>query len=254
MADAHAKHSPLDQFKIQEIMPFNIGGYDVSFTNSSLMMLIVVALVTLFITFSMKKRAMVPGRMQSLAELSYEFVAGMLKENVGSEGRKFFPLVFTLFMFVLFSNLLGMVPTAFTVTSHIAVTFALAMLVFVTVIAVGIAKHGFHFLHLFIPSGIPGWMVPIIFPIEIISFLARPVSLSLRLAVAMMAGHVLLKVVAGFVISLGAATAFIGGIGGVVPLLFISLLIGLEIFVAFLQAYIFALLTTIYLNDAINLH
>lgn len=254
MADAHAKHSPMDQFKIEEVMPFEVGGYDVSFSNSSLMMFIVVALVTLFVTYGMKKRAMVPGRMQSLAELSYEFVAGMLKENVGSEGRKFFPFVFTLFMFILFCNLLGMFPLAFTVTSHIAVTFALAIVVFITVIAVGIIKHGVHFLHLFIPSGIPAWMIPVIFPIEIISFLARPISLSLRLAVAMMAGHVLLKVVAGFVISLGAATAAFGGAGGLLPLVFISLLIGLEIFVAFLQAYIFALLTTIYLNDAINMH
>ena len=249
-----AKHSPLDQFKIEPIFPAHLGGYDVSFSNSSLFMFVAIAAITLFLTLGMKKRAMVPGRWQSLAELSYEFVANMLKENVGAEGRKFFPFIFSLFMFILFCNLLGMMPFTFTVTSHIAVTFALALLVFFTVIIVGVAKHGLHFLHLFIPSGIPGWMVPIIFPIEIVSFLARPISLSLRLAVSMMAGHVLLKVIAGFVIALGTATLAYGAIGGIVPLLFISLLIALEVFVAFLQAFIFALLTTIYLNDALNLH
>ena len=232
----------------------NIGGVDVSFSNSSLFMFITIAAITLFTLFAMKKRAMVPGRMQSLAEMSYEFVAGMLKENIGAEGRKFFPFIFSLFMFILFCNLLGMLPYSFTVTSHIAVTLALALLVFFTVIIVGVVKHGFHFLHLFIPSGIPGWMVPIIFPIEIVSFLARPISLSLRLAVSMMAGHVLLKVMAGFVIGLGTASLAVGGIGGIIPLAFISMLIGLEIFVAFLQAFIFSLLTTIYLNDALNLH
>ena len=248
------KHSPLDQFKIEPILPAQLGGYDISFSYSSLFMFIAIASITLFITLGMRKRAMVPGRWQSLAEISYEFVAGMLKENVGAEGRKFFPFIFSLFMFILFCNLLGMLPWAFTVTSHIAVTFALALLVFFTVIIVGVVKHGLHFLHLFIPSGIPGWMVPIIFPIEIVSFLARPISLSLRLAVSMMAGHVLLKVMAGFVIGLGTATIALGGVGGLLPLVFISLLIALEVFVAFLQAFIFALLTTIYLNDAINLH
>ncbi len=248
------KHSPLDQFKIEPMIPMNVGGYDVSFSNSSLFMFIAIASITLFLVLGMKKRAMVPGRWQSLAELSYEFVAGMLKENVGAEGRKFFPFIFSLFMFILFCNLLGMLPFTFTVTSHIAVTFALALLVFLTVIVVGIVKHGTHFLHLFIPSGIPGWLMPIIFVIEIVSFLARPVSLSLRLAVSMMAGHVLLKVLASFVIGLGTFSIAYGGFLGVIPLLFISGLIGLEIFVAFLQAFIFALLTTIYLNDAINLH
>lgn len=248
------KHSPLDQFKIEPILPVQIGGYDVSFSNSSLFMFVAIATITLFLVLGMKKRAMVPGRWQSLAELSYEFVAGMLKENIGSEGRKFFPFIFSLFMFILFCNLLGMLPFSFTVTSHIAVTLTLALIVFLTVIVVGVVKHGFHFLHLFIPSGIPGWLAPIIFVIEIVSFLARPISLSLRLAVSMMAGHVLLKVMAGFVIGLGTATAALYGIGGILPLVFISLLIGLEIFVAFLQAFIFALLTTIYLNDALNLH
>ena len=248
------KHSPLDQFKIEPIFPAQVGGYDISFSNSSLFMFVAIAAITLFLVLGMKKRAMVPGRWQSLAEISYEFVAGMIKENIGAEGRKFFPFIFTLFMFILFCNLLGMVPYTFTVTSHIAVTLALALLVFLTVIIVGVVKHGVHFLHLFIPSGIPGWLAPIIFVIEIVSFLARPVSLSLRLAVSMMAGHVLLKVMAGFVIGLGTATIAVGGVGGVLPLLFISGLIGLEIFVAFLQAFIFALLTTIYLNDALNLH
>jgi F-type H+-transporting ATPase subunit a len=245
------KHSPLDQFKIEPIMPMQLGGYDISFTNSTLFMLLTIISVTAFLVLGMRKKAMIPGRWQSLSEMSYEFVGGLIKENIGSEGRKFFPFIFTLFMFILFCNLLGMMPYSFTVTSHIAVTFALAMIVFITVIAVGVARHGFHFLHLFIPAGVPTWLAFIIFPIEVMSFLARPISLSVRLAAAMTAGHVLLKVIAGFVVTLGAGFYVIGG---VIPFIFIVFLIGLEIFIAFLQAYIFSMLTTIYLNDAINLH
>ncbi len=242
--------NPLDQFKIQEFAPLHVGGLDVGVTNSAVFMVAVLLSVSLFLMMGMRRREMVPNRWQALSELSYQFVAGMIKDNIGQEGRKFFPLVFTLFMFILFSNMLGMLPLghhSFTLTSHIAVTFALAMLVFLTVIIVGIARHGFHFLHLFIPSGVPKWLIPLIIPIEMMSFLARPISLSVRLAAAMTAGHILLKVIAGFVVMLGV-------VGGWLPLLLMIALVGLEIFIAFLQAYIFALLTSMYLNDAIHLH
>lgn len=245
-----AGSNPLHQFEIQPLAKFELGGVDLSFTNSSLFMVLAILSVTFFLSLGMRKRAMVPGRWQALSELSYQFVANIIKENIGKEGRKFFPFIFTLFMFILFCNLLGMLPlghSAFTPTSHIAVTFALAMVVFLAVIIVGVAKHGFHFLHLFVPSGLPKWLVPIIIPIEMLSFLARPISLSVRLAAAMTAGHILLKVIAGFVVMLGIA-------GGWLPLALMVALVGLEIFIAFLQAYIFSLLTSMYLNDAIHLH
>ena len=245
-----AGNNPLHQFEIVKYAPINIGGVDVSFTNSSLFMVAAILTASLFLILGMKKREMVPGRWQALSELSYQFVANIIKDNIGQEGRKFFPFIFTLFMFILFCNLLGMLPLghyAFTSTSHIAVTFALALLVFFTVIIVGIARHGFHFLHLFVPSGLPKWLVPLIIPIEMMSFLARPISLSVRLAAAMTAGHILLKVIAGFVIMLGV-------VAGWLPLILMVLLVGLEIFIAFLQAYIFSLLTSMYLNDAIHLH
>ena len=217
-------------------------------------MLLAIIAVSFFIIFGMRKSALVPGRMQSMAELSYEFIANMLKENVGNEGRKYFPFVFTVFMFVLFCNLLGLLPYSFTPTSHIIVTFSLAMLVFTTVVIIGFAKHGLGFFKLFAPSGVPGWIVPFLIPIEIISFLARPISLSIRLAAAMTAGHILLKVFAGFIIMLGGAGIF-GTIAGiVVPLPLLVVLMGLELFVAFLQAYIFSMLTSIYLHDSIHLH
>jgi F-type H+-transporting ATPase subunit a len=245
-----AGNNPLHQFEIHPLAKLNIAGMDVSFTNSSLFMVLAILSVTFFLTLGMRKREMVPGRWQAMSELSYQFVANIIKENIGQEGRKFFPFIFSLFMFILFCNLLGMLPlghAVFTPTSHIAVTFALAMVVFLMVIIVGVAKHGFHFLHLFIPSGLPKWLVPIIIPIEMLSFLARPISLSVRLAAAMTAGHILLKVIAGFVVMLGIA-------GGWLPLGLMVALVGLEIFIAFLQAYIFSLLTSMYLNDAIHLH
>ncbi|PIR34457.1 MAG: F0F1 ATP synthase subunit A [Alphaproteobacteria bacterium CG11_big_fil_rev_8_21_14_0_20_44_7] len=251
---ATEKHSPLDQFKIQSYLDLEVAGYDLSFTNSSLFMLLSVALVTLFMTVGMSKRSMIPGRWQSMAEISYEFIASMLKENVGNEGRKFFPFLFTIFMFILFSNILGLIPFSFTATSHIAVTFALALVVFIMMVAVGFIKHGLGFLKFFAPSGIPAWLYPLLIPTEIISFLARPVSLSIRLAAAMTAGHILLKVCAGFIIMLGSAGIF-GAIAGVaIPLPILVALIGLELFVAFLQAYIFAILTSFYLHDAIHMH
>ena len=238
-------HSPLEQFAIKRLVPLDIGGIDVSITNSTVFMAVAVALITLFLTLSMSGRALVPGRWQSMAELSYEFIARMIRDNVGSEGRQYFPFIFTLFMFILFCNLIGMVPYTFTVTSHIIVTFALAMVVFLGVTVVGFIKHGAHFLKLFVPSGVPIVLLPLIVMIEVISYLTRPISLSVRLFANMMAGHTMLKVFGGFVVALGV-------LGGWAPLAFVVALTGLEIGIAMLQAYVFTILTCIYLNDAMH--
>ncbi|MEE8274117.1 MAG: F0F1 ATP synthase subunit A [Alphaproteobacteria bacterium] len=239
-------HSPLEQFTIKPLAPIEIGGYDVSFTNSSLFMVLTIILATVFLAGGMRRRAMVPGRWQSMAELSYEFIANMVRDNVGSEGRRFFPFVFTLFMFILFGNMLGMLPYGFTFTSHIIVTFTLAMVVFVGVTVLGFVKHGIGFVKFFAPSGVPIFIMPLLIPIEIISYLSRPISLSVRLFANMLAGHTLLKVFGGFVIALGVA--------GVVPFAFLVALMGLELLIAFLQAYVFAILTCLYINDALHLH
>ncbi len=242
-----AHHSPMTQFQIERIVPMEIFGYDVSFTNASLMMVIAVVLIAGFLILAMGRRALVPGRIQSIAELSYEYIANMVRENLGEEGMKFFPWVFTIFIFILTLNLLGMVPHSFTVTSHIIVTFAFAAMVWITVTLIGFVRHGFGFLRLFVPSGIPIWLMPVIIPIELISYLIRPISHSVRLFANMMAGHTMLKVFAGFVIGLGL-------IGGWAPLLFLVAFTGLEFLVAFLQALIFTVLTCIYLNDALHMH
>jgi len=239
-------HSPLAQFEIHHIVPIKIGGYDVSFTNSSLMMVIAVALATTFLLLGMRRGALVPGRWQSAAEVTYEFVADLFRETVGQEGRRFFPFVFTLFLFILFGNMLGLLPYSFTFTSHIIVTFALAAVVFVGVTIVGFAKHGLHFFSFFVPPGAPILMWPLLIPIEVISYLSRPISLSVRLFANLLAGHTLLKVIAGFVAVLGVA--------GVLPLAVVIALTGLEMLIAFLQAYVFAILTCLYLNDALHLH
>jgi F-type H+-transporting ATPase subunit a len=237
---------PLHQFEIHAIVPIVIGGVDVSFTNSSLWMVLSFLGVALFLTLGMSGRALVPGRWQSLAELSYEFVAGMIRENVGTEGRRFFPFIFTLFMFILFGNMLGLVPYSFTYTSHIVVTGALAVVVIIGVTAVGVALHGVRFLSLFVPHGAPAFMMPLMIPIEILSYLSRPVSLSIRLFANMMAGHTMMKVFAGFVVTLG--------VFGVAPIIVNVALTAFEVLVAFLQAYVFTILTCLYLNDAIHLH
>jgi len=203
--------------------------------------------VTVFLIASTGRRSVVPGRWQSLAELSYEFVAGMIKDNVGSEGRKYFPFIFSLFMFILFGNLLGMIPYSFTFTSHIAVTFTMAIVVFLGVTLIGFMRHGFHFFSFFVPSGIPVFLMPLLVVIEVLSYLSRPISLSIRLFANMMAGHTMMKVFAGFVVGLGV-------IGGWAPLAMMVALTGFEFLVAFLQAYVFAVLTCLYLNDAIHLH
>jgi F-type H+-transporting ATPase subunit a len=236
----------MEQFEIHRFLTLDLYGLDASFTNASLFMLIAAALIVGFLTYAMNNRSLVPNRIQSVAELTYEFVANMVYENTGKDGMKYFPFVFTIFVFVLVLNMLGMIPYSFTVTSHIVVTFALAALVFIVVTAIGFARHGLGFLKLFKPDGLPVALVPVIVPIELISYLIRPISLSVRLFANMMAGHTLLKVFAGFVVSLG--------IGGVVPLLATVAFTGLEFLVAFLQAMIFAVLTSIYLNDAINMH
>jgi F-type H+-transporting ATPase subunit a len=232
---------------IKPLVAIDLGGFDLAFTNSAAVMLVAVVAITVFLVMSMRRSALVPGRWQSMAELSYEFIANMIRDNVGSEGKKYFPFIFSLFMFILFCNLIGMIPYTFTVTSHIIVTFALAMVVFTGVTIIGFARHGFRFLGLFVPSGVPIALLPVLVPIEVISYFVRPISLSVRLFANMMAGHTMLKVFAGFVITLGLA-------GGWAPLLFIVALTGLEIGIAILQAYVFTILTCLYLNDAIHLH
>lgn len=249
--DQQVSNDPTHQFQIHKIVPIEIGGIDFSFTNASLFMVATVAVAAGFLYFATSNRGLIPGRAQSVAELSYEFIASMLREGAGSHGMKFFPMVFTLFMFVLTANLLGMVPYFFTITSQIIVTLALAILVIGTVLFYGFYKHGLGFLKLFVPAGVPGALLFLVVPIEVISFLSRPISLSIRLFANMLAGHITLKVFAGFVASLGSLGAL--GVGGaLLPLAMTVALTGLEFLVAFLQAYVFAVLTCMYLNDAIH--
>lgn len=238
--------SPLEQFQIKTIIPIHLGGIDASFTNSALFMTIGVAVATLFLTLSMRGRAIVPGRWQSMAELCYEFVANMIRSNVGAEGRRYFPFIFSLFMFILFGNMLGMIPYSFTYTSHLVVTLGMAMVVFIGTTIIGFVKHGFHFFSFFLPHGTPWYIAPLLIPIEVLSYFTRPVSLSLRLFANMTAGHTMLKVFASFVVTMGLL--------GVVPLLAAVALTGLEFLIAFLQAYVFTVLTCIYLNDALHMH
>ena len=240
-------HSPMEQFEIKRLLDFKIGGLDASFTNSSLWMIIAVILATGVFVMGMRQRALVPGRLQSVAELGYEFIANMVRDNVGDQGKKYFPFILTLFIFILFANVLGMVPYSFTPTSHIVVTFAMALFVFVGVTLIGLARHGLHFFSLFVPKGVPWALLILLVPIEIISYFIRPFSLSIRLFANMLAGHTMLKVFGGFVVMLGI-------VGGWAPLAFIVVFTGLELLIAFLQAYVFAILTCLYLNDAIHLH
>lgn len=238
--------SPVAQFELKTLIPIEVGGVDLSFTNSAAWMVLAIAGVTAFLTLSMSGRRLVPGRWQLMAELSYEFIANMVKDNVGSEGRKYFPFVFSLFMFILACNLFGMLPYSYTPTSQIIVTFAMAFVVFIGVTIIALARHGLHFFSFFFPSGAPVYMAPLLIPIEVISYFVRPVSLSVRLFANMMAGHTMLKVFGGFVIALG--------VFGVAPLALIVALTAFEILVAVLQAYVFTILTCLYLHDAIHLH
>ena len=242
----------MHQFTIRPLVPLHLGGFDVSFTNQSLLMVIVVLAASLFLTLAVKPNRLVPTRGQSMAELSYEFVANMIHSSTGEDGLKFFPFVFSLFIFVLLANFFGMVPGSFTITSQIAVTFALASLVILAVIVTGFMKHGIGFLKLFVPHA-PLPLLFLLVPIELISFLTRPISLSVRLFANMLAGHTMLAVFGGFVVALGAAGGILSVLS-IAPMLLIVAIMLLELLVAFLQAYVFAILTCIYLNEALHLH
>ena len=246
MAAGGEAHGPLHQFEIERLVDLNLGGIDISFTNSALWMVIAVVLVTGFMMLATSRAAIVPGRLQSVAEISYEFIANLIKDTAGTQGLKYFPFIFTIFVFVLAANMLGMVPYSFTFTSHLAVTATMALVIIVAITVLGFVKHGFGFLHVFLPSGVPLWLAPLLIFIEVLSYLTRPVSLSVRLFANMMAGHTTLKVFAGFVVALG--------LFGVAPLVFVVALTALEVLIAFLQAYIFTILTCIYLNDALHPH
>ena len=240
--------NPMHQFNVYRIGPeVKIAGIDISFTNSSLFMLLSAGAICIFLLLGTREKKLIPGKIQLVAEMFYNFIAKMISDTAGSKAKPYFPFIFSLFMFVLFCNMVGMFPYSFTVTSHIIVTLIMAMFIFVAVTIIGFIKHGFKYLKIFVPSGVPVLLLPLITVIEIISYLSRPVSLSVRLFANMMAGHTMMKVFGGFVISLGI-------IGGWLPLSFSVALTGLEILVAFLQAYVFAILTCIYLNDALNLH
>ena len=243
---------PIHQFNIDKIFTIgHIGNQEIAFTNSSAYMFVSVALISLLMIGGVAGRQLVPGRFQSMAELSYEFVANTIRSSAGSEGMKFFPLVFSLFMFIMVSNMIGIIPYTFTVSSHIIVTASLALLVFFTVIVYGFWTHGLHFFKLFVPSGVPIYILPLVVLIEIISFLSRPISHSVRLFANMLAGHITLKVFASFVTMLGAM-GVVGWAGAILPLGLTVALTALELLVAFLQAYVFTILTCIYINDAIH--
>src|SRR5579884_19246 len=244
---------PIHQFKVVELFPmFKVGSYEIAFTNSSAFMLLAVVGLTAFLVGGTAKRNLVPSRLQSAAELSYEFVASTVRSTAGHEGMKFFPFVFSVFMFVLCLNMFGLVPFAFTVTSHIVITAALAIMVFLLVLGYGLYRHGLRFFKLFVPKGVPIYILPMIVAIEILSFISRPISHSVRLFANMLAGHITLQVFAGFIILLGTGLGAVGWIGGTLPFAMIVALLALEALVAFLQAYVFAILTCIYLNDAIH--
>jgi F-type H+-transporting ATPase subunit a len=238
--------SPIEQFEIKRFLDLDLGIVDASFTNSSMLMVIAVGLITLLLVMGVRRRSLVPGRWQSIVELAYDFVASMIRTNVGSDGRPYFPFIFSLFMFILFGNMLGMLPYSFTFTSHLAVTLGMALVVFIGTTVIAFAKHGFRFFSFFLPHGTPWYVAPLLVPIEILSYFTRPVSLSLRLFANMTAGHTLLKVFGGFIVAMGVA--------GIIPAAAVVALTGLELVVAFLQAYVFAILSCIYLNDALHMH
>ena len=237
---------PIHQFEIKELIPLEIFETNISYTNSSLFMSLAIIFVTLLLLISIKNKSLIPSRLQSISEIFYEFISNMVSDNIGDKGRKFFPLIFTLFTFLLIGIMLGMLPYSFTFTSHLIVTFVLAMFIFLLVTLLGIFIHGFKYFGLFVPKGVPMLMLPLMIPIEIISYLSRPISLSVRLFANMMAGHTMLKIFAGFIVPLG--------IFGVAPLMVDVALTALEVLIAFLQAYVFTILTCLYLNESINLH
>jgi F-type H+-transporting ATPase subunit a len=243
-----ATQNPLEQFAVHPLIPLHVGGYDISFTNSSLFMMLAVAAIGLFLGLGMRRGELVPGRLQSMAEMSYQFITNLIEESIGHSGMQYFPLIFSIFMFVLFCNLMGMIPYSFMVMSHIIVTFALAAFIFIGVTLISIFKHGpVKFVGSFMPSGTPLIMAPMLYFIELFSYLARPISLSVRLAANMMAGHTMLKIIAGFVIMMGF-------LGGWLPFAFLIIISGFEVFVAVVQAYIFTVLACVYLEQALHLH
>ena len=243
---AEIVQNPLEQFQIVPLIPIRSGAMDISFTNSSQFMVITTIAIMVLFMLGLSKRSIVPNRFQMICELSYNFIANLLRANVGDQGRSYFPFIFSLFMFVFFCNLIGLIPYTFTVTSHIIVTFAFAGLIFIGVTLIGFIKNGFGYLRMFYPSGVPVYMAPIIIPIEVISYLTKPVSLSVRLMANMLAGHSIIKIFAGFIVMMGFF--------GVIPLAGLVAIYALETFIAFLQAYIFTILTCIYLNDALHPH
>ena len=244
----HEKHNPLHQFKIEKLFDIQAGGLDISFTNSSFHMVLATILAIVFMIFATNKKSLIPNRLQLIAELTYGFIIDMIRTSVGNEGSKFFPLIFSLFMFILLCNILGMTPYSFTVTSHIIITFSLSMIAFLTITVFAISRNGFKgFFQMFLPSGVPLIMAPMIFLIEFFSYLIRPITLSVRLFANIVAGHVLLKVVAGFIISLGL-------IFGIAPMIFAIMMTGFELFVAILQSYIFAVLVCAYFGDVVRQH
>lgn len=245
---------PIHQFIIKPIVPLHAGGIDISFTNSALWMIIGVLVSTITLTLATRKKALVPGRLQAMSEMLYEFIGGMIRENTGTAGMRYFPLIFTLFMVVLMGNLLGMIPFSFTYTSHIIVTAGLALMIFFIVLLIGIFHHGVRFFSLFVPPGVPFWLFPLIIPIELISFLVRPVTLSVRLFANMMAGHLMLKVFAGFSVAMLLAYGAAGFAAGLVPMAFNVVLISFEMLIALLHAYVFTVLSCIYLKDTVELH
>ena len=239
--------SPMEQFNIKPLVPLEIGGIDISFTNSSLFMVIAVVCAVLFLALSMRKASVIPGTAQSLAEMTYEFVGGIIQENIGAEGKKYFPLIFSIFIFVAFGNVLGLFPYSFTFTSHVSAVGTIALLALTINVIVGIKMHGLGWLHTFCPKGSPLIAMPILIPIEMFSFLSNPFSLTVRLVANMTVGHIMLKVIAGFVVMLGLA-------GGILPLFFDCLIIAFELGIGLLQAYIFTILSCVYLGDALHEH
>lgn len=240
------KIEPLKQFTISEIIHVKLAGYNISYTNSALAISIVLALIILFFTLSLKNKNIIPTRLQMAAEIIYEMILAMVNDTAGIEAKKYMPFIFSLFIFILFCNLWGMIPHTFAVTSHIAITFGMAAFIFIAVTVIGFIRHGTNYLKLFLPDGVPVIMSPLLVVIELFAYLSRPVSLSIRLAANVVAGHIVMKVLASFTI--------MAGFFGIFPLGLLALLTGFEIFVAILQAYIFSILTCVYLNDALNLH
>lgn len=242
----------MHQFQIAPLIPFHFGGVDLSFTNSSLWMLIGAVISIVGLTIASERKSMVPGRLQAGAEGLYKFIEDLISDNIGGGAKQYFPLVFTLFVMVLVGNFLGMIPYSFTYTSHLAVTATLALLVFFTVLIIGVARHGTHFFSLFVPPGVPGWLLWLVVLIEIVSFISRPITLSVRLFANMVAGHVLMKVIAGFAIMFASMGGF-AWLGTLLPVAFNIVMIGFEFFIAFIQAYVFAVLTCIYLKDTMEI-